>query len=209
MTSDQEAVCGTCGGKGEIRYRVGEFVYTCPDCNGTGRIPAPVVPSDERCGELFRRYDHCGLGKGHFGVHELSPPTPSQDAEGDGERAIERLVAGSAIPGPDWHDMLLMMQAHHNGEHDWSAKDPYDCTVCHVGIESFEERARAIGESAIREPYEELVEAARASHPPCEAQYRDGVRGCGTHMTRWPEGTPDCGYDPVNSALTRIEESHQ
>lgn len=44
----QEAVCGTCDGDGTLGSYQGEPLV-CSRCKGTGRIPAPVVPSDDEC----------------------------------------------------------------------------------------------------------------------------------------------------------------
>ena len=134
--SHQEAVCGTCGGR---RSSVAGNVprQKCPDCNGTGRIPAPVVPSDDEC-------DGCGHGQhgspcgwllsddveDECGCVKYAPPTPSQDAEGGGWRLVSRDTGGSL----------------------WTQDgDPHHYEFVEAGIES-----------SIRADYEELVKAARA-----------------------------------------------
>ncbi|MFA7295844.1 MAG: hypothetical protein WC211_01495 [Dehalococcoidia bacterium] len=149
-SEQQEAVCGTCGSRIRQRMAGTDLAYWehVPDHNA---IPAPVVPSDdEQCAFPNSQWGVCGIPESahadlmeplagsrfHHEYQRPASPTPSQDAE------------GAALDGSD--ATADERRAYFAWRERRGVRAPRGLT------------AFVAGQRSIREPYEELVEAARA-----------------------------------------------
>ena len=144
MTSDQEAVCGTCGHDEDDHGPICSVCYAAVGglaCQFYSTIPAPVVPSDD----APRREQYATSDEYRAAMVEWAlsaPPTPSQDAEGGGllVRDLLDLFAGQVA-------VHKHMWARLGGQPWW------DCPQCR-------EQA-ALVESAIRADYEARLTTAK------------------------------------------------
>lgn len=246
--NNEGAVCGTCHGSGDEEVAFsdsldrGPSFVPCRECGGTGGIPAPVVPSDERCGfkyesgylcnrtqanhwdrkhdwvkgepdwqlrgplnaapptpsrlvvpsdALYARFHHTEIG-GEKYIEDTAPPTPSQDAEGDGLKAA-------------WFAVVDALS-----QREWVTHDKVPAADAKVAA------AKEAVESAIRAPYEELVKAARDARSALVLLTSElsGQMGYIEGLQQRPHGQPqrtiNYAHDVhafLTATLTRIEES--
>lgn len=76
-------------------------------------------------------FDHDAEGRVIFAAERDDEATHNQRAKrlNEGRTASEEVDA--------WERLMQTFSDHHRGEHDWSAKDPYDCSVCHLHIQIY------------------------------------------------------------------------
>lgn len=222
MTSDQEAVCGTCApqglgcteadhriiterdGWGASRDHIGEpYCRRCYAANRSGDlhpfIPAPVVPSDDEPPVLCVKVQ----GTGATWVCNRPPYD------------VVHQHVNNARPGSGKHDFKppAPPTPSQDAEGDRLTEAWWDYDRYRAGDRYPVERAkrRAAVESAIRAPYEELVKAL-LRHEYVQSWLVNfktrGVDGLKDAMEREYDD-PDSMVAAFGDAITRIEESQK
>lgn len=178
----REVVCGRCGD--------GEPIDKEMDANhrashGHPFTPAPVVPSDDPSWPTEREYEE----------EHMTPPTPSQDAEGGGR---EGGYISDGEMRAAWEKRYRQRVARFNDTPE----------LVELGVRTHpmpDEYAAGWldAESAIREPYEALVKAARGVLDSRTEFVFENGSGFEETSFEYDENAVAC----LNAALTRIEES--